>query len=428
MLKLLNFQIKIKCNYLKCERRNDDVVDQSLANELNFKLCHYCLTYYCSKECRKNAWPQHKQSVCYYGNLSSLCKRILSKIGRCLRLRIQLSKISKTAFLSTAKRGFVWLDFPTKLEAQTFFNEPIGREKIDDKLFENSNELSDFLFCFGNNLLPKYVCFENSDRNVFLARDNSKEELFERNDFILKSLFNLNSSNNFNSLNDYNSFKSLCLDYDPKSEFILLVSIQTDSTEVKNHKFMPNKYIYNKYVVKYMKFKFVEMNRKSSKKQATEASFVESSLLTVSLPLDSELQQHQSTTSLELKVIDDFELNSATLIVTSLNKFEPEEEDKAKNNDEENRQLFMANLMTEFETRGIDIKLKFPNLYRDLCAYVEQNKLFSPVCMFPRDVNKNNLFMCLIVPSSERSNNSWIYEDGKNLEKSLNLSNYLYIA
>jgi hypothetical protein len=438
MLKLLNFQIQIKCNYLKCERRrqitNDEFsVDKELAAELNYKLCHYCLTYYCSKECRKFDWLEHKQSICYYGNLSSLCKRILSKIGRCHRLRVQLSKISKTAFLSTAKRGFVWLDFSTKAEAQKFFNEPIVKINNDDgKLVQknNSNELSDFLFYFGNNLLPKYVCFENSDRNVFSAKENTTNDLFARNDFILKTLFNLNHSmdNNVISLNDYNSFKRLCLDYDPKSECILLVSIQTDSNEVKNHNLIPNKYTYNRYVIKYMKFKYVEVNHyKSIKKQVIESTFADSSILT--LPIDSEQDKQQSATSTELKVVDDFDLNSATLIVTSLNKFEHEnEEELKKNNDEENRQLFMVNLMTEFETRGIDIKLKFPNLYRDLCAYVEQNKFFSPVCMFPRDVNKNNLFMCLIVPSSEPTNNSWIYEDAKNLEKSLNLSNYLYIA
>ena len=401
------------------QNHEEFLVDHELANELNFKLCHYCLTYYCSKECRKYDWPNHKLSICYFGNLSSLCKRILSKIGRCLRLRIQLSKISKTAYMSTAKRGFVWLDFPNKKEAQIFFHEPIA---IDDNIFQdfhdsNSNELSDFLFYFGNNLLPKYVCFENSDQNVFHAEDNSKKELFERNDFILKSLFNLNDIRN---LNDYNSFKRLCMEYDPKSEFILLISIQTDSNDMGNCKLTANKYVYNKYVIKYMKLKYMEMNSKSKKQQSikykTDSSFIESSLLTVSMLPDGEQRPD------ELKVIDDFDVGrSATLIVTSLNKLE-------ENNEDENRQIFMANLMTEFETRGIDIRLKFPNLYRDLCAYVEQNKSFAPVCIFPRDVNKNNLFMCLIVPSSEPSNYSWIYEDNKNLENNLHLSNYLYIA
>jgi hypothetical protein len=166
--------------------------------------------------------------------------------------------------------------------------------------------------------------------------------------------------NNVISLNDYNSFKRLCLDYDPKSECILLVSIQTDSNEVNNHNLIPNKYTYNRYVIKYMKFKYVEVNHYKSikKQQVIESSFYDSSNLT--LPIDSEQDKQQSTTSTELKVIDDFDLNSATLIVTSLNKFEHEnEEDLKKNNEEENRQLFMVNLMTEFETRGIDIKLKF---------------------------------------------------------------------
>ena len=137
MLKL-NFDIQIKCicNYLKCERQRNELefsVDKKLADELYFKLCHYCLTYYCSRECRKYDWQNHKLNACYYGNLSSICKRILSKVGRCFRLRVQLSKISKTAYLSTLKRGFVWLDFSTKNETEKFLNEPIA---FDDEVLK----------------------------------------------------------------------------------------------------------------------------------------------------------------------------------------------------------------------------------------------------------------------------------------------------
>jgi hypothetical protein len=371
-----------------------------LSNELNFKQCHYCQTNYCSKECRKNDWQNHKLTDCYYGNLSSLCKRILSKIGRCYRLRMQLSKISKTAYLSTLKRGFVWLDFSSKNEAQSFCSEPIV---LDDSLTQQqqklntSSTLSDFLFYFGNNLLPKYVCFENFDKD-HLDDDKLSSQSIERNDLILKSLFNIKKINF--ELNDYNNFKNLCLNYDPKNEFILLISIQTNSNDIQKNLKPNNKYTYNKYVLKYMKFKFVDKETKSilKKKQDTEQKDVNSTLM-------NEI---------------DTSATSATLILTSLCKTNDVE------NDEENRQLFMANLMTEFETRGINIRLKFPKLYRDLSAYVENNKPLTPLCLFPRDLNSNNLFVCLIVPNSEPSNYSWMYED--DVEKNLNLANYLFIA
>ena len=88
--------------------------------------------------------------------------------------------------------------------------------------------------------------------------------------------------------------------------------------------------------------------------------------------------------------------------------------------------------------RGIKLRDKYPKIYRDLCLYVEENRPFTPLCLFPRDLNKNNLFMCLIMPDSEPVNCSWFYDTADYektsflIEKSIdsvpfNLSQYLRI-
>ena len=117
--------------------------------DLRYKSCHYCYTFYCSRECRQLDWCEHKNFKCMYGRLSSYCKKILTKVGRqCLELRAEISKLSRAAYVSTCEtRGFVWLDFASSEEAQQFLYKPL-----------NACKLSNFLFYFGDNLLPKYVC------------------------------------------------------------------------------------------------------------------------------------------------------------------------------------------------------------------------------------------------------------------------------
>ena len=66
----------------KLEFSADKINNNKVIMPRLFKSCHYCCTYYCSSLCRELDWPVHKRDACYYGNLASLCKRILVKIGR----------------------------------------------------------------------------------------------------------------------------------------------------------------------------------------------------------------------------------------------------------------------------------------------------------------------------------------------------------
>ena len=72
--------------------------------DLRYKSCHYCYTFYCSRECRQLDWCEHKNFKCMYGRLSSYCKKILTKVGRqCLELRAEISKLSRAAYVSTCE-------------------------------------------------------------------------------------------------------------------------------------------------------------------------------------------------------------------------------------------------------------------------------------------------------------------------------------
>lgn len=188
-----------------------------------FKSCHHCFTFYCSSVCRELDWVEHKRSKCYYGNLSSLCKRILTKIGRNVDLRLELSKVARTAYLSTAQRGFIWLNFNDSLDAQMFMHRPL----------ESSHNLSNFLMLFGSNLLPKYVTVSST----FAFKESTENS-------VLEQLFN----NYFDSLNltrdveyqepksnaeEFHAFNELCSKYDPLNEFLLLISISVNPQVIR---------------------------------------------------------------------------------------------------------------------------------------------------------------------------------------------------
>lgn len=201
----------------------DEVKPLRRPSTVLFKSCHYCFTFYCSSVCRELDWADHKRSKCYYGNLSSLCKRILTKIGRNVDLRLELSRVARTAYLSTAQRGFIWLNFNDSLDAQMFMHRPL----------ESSHNLSNFFMLFGSNLLPKYVTVSNT----FAFKKESAEDWASSS--VLEQLFN----NYFDNLNltrdveyqapksnaeEFHSFNEMCSKYDPLNEFLLLVSISVN--------------------------------------------------------------------------------------------------------------------------------------------------------------------------------------------------------
>lgn len=241
-----------------------------------------------------------------------------------------------------------------------------------------------------------------------------------RNDVVISQLFNLTTDDKSDTDEEYISFQMLCSSYDVENEFILVASIRTDRDEVND--IIPRKIPHlnrnSMYVLKFMKIPLISFKHKPNS------------------PRNFIVNQEEDERPL-------------TLILTSLNR--PPSNNSNHNesteisnlNSSENRQLFLANLLNEFDQRGIKLRHKYPKIYRDLCMYVEDNRPFTPVCLFPRDLNKNNLFMCLIMPNSEPINYTWLYENkdnskinqnghkSGNLNKSddrIDLSQYFYIV
>ena len=99
-----------------------------------------------------------------------------------------------------------------------------------------------------------------------------------------------------------------------------------------------------------------------------------------------------------------------TLYLTSLNY------DQAAVADRHHmRQVFFAKLQVELRERGIEIEQHYPELYHKLCDYIstksdqEYALPFTPICLFMRHRDSQQLFMCVITPESE-PDRSWLLD------------------
>lgn len=343
--------------------------NQNCSDKLSnfFKSCHYCFTFYCSKECREIDWIRHKYTLCYYGRLASCCKKILTKVGRNVELRDELSKIAKTGYEVLARckqRGFVWLDFSSDTEAHKFIAKP-------------------------ENLLPRYVYFdtETALKSLSQCKDDVLSRLFSN--YLDKEEFKIEDE-------ELASLLELIKTYDPYKEFLLLASIRVDKKCIRDD-LKPRRLAHVSKNVLYI-LKFMKM--------------------------DLRVKNEISETSDQ----------AATLILTSL-KREKLSESTRSTDEQEDKELFLANLLNEFQMRGIDVRNKFPKIYKDLCLYVEEDRPFTPLCLFPRDLNKNKLFMCLILPNSEPVDYQNLFndacangeQDNELIQAKIRLSRYLCI-
>ena len=165
------------------------------------------------------------------------------------------------------------------------------------------------------------------------------------------------------------------------------------------------------YILKFMKMKLLDRppEKKSSKKNAMLFDDVINAANTLILTNMKQEESMCGKSVLETEAVYDQSFSKA-----------------------ENRELFLANIVSflckwksnglklipiflifqicNFEERGINIRVTYPKIYSDLCRYVDEGTGFAPVCLFPRDMNRNNLFMCLIMPNSEPANYAWFYD------------------
>jgi hypothetical protein len=321
------------CSYFNCQK--DKRFHEKV---IHYKSCHYCYTFYCSRECRQSDWKNHKNFKCVNSRSSSLCKQVLIKVGRNLDFRYYFTELVKNSYDNFKEHGLIWLDFKNSKDAENFINKHID-------LKEES------YFLFSDYILPKYIFFDfkNLDKN--------------QNNYIINQLFSNCYKTSTNHL-ELETFYELCKTYNPQKEFIILVSIKVSQNKDKC---------------------FFEKNRQSNQ-SIDSTKYI---LKFIKIPFYNE----------DIKIFNN-NYNNLTMILTSFKTFTGM--DNKNDINEKTRQLFLANLLNEFETRNINIR-SYPNVYKNLCLYVNQNKSFTPICLFPRDLHNNNLFMCLIMPNSEFS-------------------------
>uniref|UniRef100_A0A672YVZ1 Un-named hu7912 n=1 Tax=Sphaeramia orbicularis TaxID=375764 RepID=A0A672YVZ1_9TELE len=72
------------------------------------------------------------------------------------------------------------------------------------------------------------------------------------------------------------------------------------------------------------------------------------------------------------------------------------------------REVCFVNIQRELRTRGVFLRHEYPNIYNQLCEFVESNKRFTPTTIYPIDKRTGKQFMCMIMAASEPRTLDWV--------------------
>ena len=103
--------VTVRCKLATC-RREARLCDA----RQTYKTCHSCYTYYCSRECRRDHWPRHKDT-CVCSRVGSTCKRVIRAVHDDVTLSECASRVARDGFLAHG-RGFVAVEFASLEEAE----------------------------------------------------------------------------------------------------------------------------------------------------------------------------------------------------------------------------------------------------------------------------------------------------------------------
>ncbi len=135
--------IMVKCRNLKCKKTTELREARN-----NYKTCHNCYTYYCSRECRKAHWQRHKRT-CLFSRINSSCKHVIKFVHDDDNSLEQITKLARTGYLSKG-RGCVLLVFSSPEKATDFLK--YGFSTLDTPPgFANIKELQNVEY-FGDHL------------------------------------------------------------------------------------------------------------------------------------------------------------------------------------------------------------------------------------------------------------------------------------
>lgn len=72
------------------------------------------------------------------------------------------------------------------------------------------------------------------------------------------------------------------------------------------------------------------------------------------------------------------------------------------------REVCFINIQRELRIRGIFLRHEYPQVYQQLCEFVESNRRFTPTTIYPIDKRTGKQFMCMIMAASEPRTLDWV--------------------
>uniref|UniRef100_G3Q2Z8 Apical junction component 1 homolog n=1 Tax=Gasterosteus aculeatus TaxID=69293 RepID=G3Q2Z8_GASAC len=72
------------------------------------------------------------------------------------------------------------------------------------------------------------------------------------------------------------------------------------------------------------------------------------------------------------------------------------------------REICFINIQRELRIRGVFLRHEYPQVYQQLCEFVENNIRFTPTTIYPIDKRTGKQFMCMIMAASEPRTLDWV--------------------
>lgn len=119
----------LKCQYPRCESRATEAEAKK-----TFKSCQHCSHLYCSRECRRGHWEQHRKA-CLHSRVSALCRQVLSACKDDLNTLRNLTLMARRGYLLSG-RGIVRILFRSPEAAESFLRQ--GYSKLGEASYVRS--------------------------------------------------------------------------------------------------------------------------------------------------------------------------------------------------------------------------------------------------------------------------------------------------
>lgn len=89
-----NRQLQNERLYVRCARCHQ--TRELTEARMQYISCKHCYTYYCSRQCREQDWPKHRE-VCSFSRINTLCKEVIMKVSNDSFFTCQVGNISPIA-------------------------------------------------------------------------------------------------------------------------------------------------------------------------------------------------------------------------------------------------------------------------------------------------------------------------------------------